>query len=72
MWGRALGIVFAGPFTYFLVRGYITKSLGLRLCTFMTMGAAQGLVGWWMVKSGLEVQFLSTAPLCMHVLLWML
>jgi cytochrome c oxidase assembly protein subunit 15 len=55
MWGRALGIVFAGPFAYFVLRGYITKSLGLRLCTLMTMGAAQGLVGWWMVQSGLEV-----------------
>ncbi|KAH8940037.1 hypothetical protein BDL97_15G066900 [Sphagnum fallax] len=54
MWGRALGVVFAGPFAYFLVRGYITKRLALRLSTLMTMGATQGLVGWWMVKSGLE------------------
>ncbi|KAG0623141.1 hypothetical protein M758_3G151100 [Ceratodon purpureus] len=54
MWGRALGIVFAGPFAYFVLRGYITQRLGLRLSALMTMGAAQGFVGWWMVKSGLE------------------
>lgn len=54
MWGRALGIVFAGPFAYFVLRGYISQRLGLRLCTLMTMGAAQGFVGWWMVQSGLE------------------
>lgn len=55
MWGRALGVVFAGPFAYFVLRGYISKRLGLRLSALMTMGAAQGFVGWWMVKSGLEV-----------------
>jgi len=55
MWGRALGIVFAGPFAYFVLRGYISQRLGLRLSALMTMGAAQGFVGWWMVKSGLEV-----------------
>lgn len=54
MWGRALGVVFAGPFAYFVLRGYISKRLGLRLSALMTMGAAQGFVGWWMVKSGLE------------------
>jgi cytochrome c oxidase assembly protein subunit 15 len=64
MWGRALGVVFAGPFAYFLVRGYITKRLALRLSTLMTMGATQGLVGWWMVKSGLEVRD-SQSHLCM-------
>lgn len=62
MWGRALGIVFAGPFAYFVLRGYISQRLGLRLSALMTMGAAQGFVGWWMVKSGLEV----CIPLYIH------
>lgn len=55
MWGRALGIMFALPFSYFLHKGYITLQLGLRLSALFGLGAGQGLIGWWMVKSGLEV-----------------
>ncbi|GMH05875.1 hypothetical protein Nepgr_007715 [Nepenthes gracilis] len=54
MWGRALGIMFALPFSYFLRRGFITLQLGLRLSALFALGAGQGLIGWWMVKSGLE------------------
>ncbi|XP_008805173.2 cytochrome c oxidase assembly protein COX15 isoform X2 [Phoenix dactylifera] len=54
MWGRGLGAVFALPFTYFLAKGYITRQLGLRLTALFALGAGQGLIGWWMVKSGLE------------------
>ena len=34
MWGRALGIMFALPFSYFLRKGYITVRLGLKLYSF--------------------------------------
>ncbi|KAK7299882.1 hypothetical protein RJT34_10710 [Clitoria ternatea] len=54
MWGRALGIMFALPYSYFLHKGYITVRLGLRLSALFALGAGQGLIGWWMVKSGLE------------------
>ncbi|WCJ32539.1 Heme A synthase [Euphorbia peplus] len=54
MWGRGLGIVFALPFSYFLRKRYITVGLGLRLSGLFALGAGQGLIGWWMVKSGLE------------------
>ncbi|XP_039801179.1 cytochrome c oxidase assembly protein COX15-like isoform X1 [Panicum virgatum] len=54
MWGRALGFVFAGPFAYFIAKGYVTRHLGLRLSALFALGGAQGLIGWWMVKSGLE------------------
>ncbi|OAY70561.1 cytochrome c oxidase assembly protein COX15 [Ananas comosus] len=54
MWGRALGVVFAVPFAYFLAKGYITRQLGVRLSALFALGAGQGLIGWWMVKSGLE------------------
>ena len=56
MWGRALGVMFALPFSYFLRKGYITLGLGLRLSALFALGAGQGLIGWWMVKSGLEVR----------------
>ncbi|KAF9587751.1 hypothetical protein IFM89_004728 [Coptis chinensis] len=35
-------------------RGYITVRLGVRLSALFALGAGQGLIGWWMVKSGLE------------------
>ncbi|WZZ89709.1 hypothetical protein YC2023_118288 [Brassica napus] len=54
MWGRGLGIMFALPFSYFLRKGYITLRLGVQLSGLFALGAGQGFIGWWMVKSGLE------------------
>eukprot|EP00238_Polyblepharides_amylifera_P001205 CAMPEP_0196571066 /NCGR_PEP_ID=MMETSP1081-20130531/1233_1 /TAXON_ID=36882 /ORGANISM="Pyramimonas amylifera, Strain CCMP720" /LENGTH=348 /DNA_ID=CAMNT_0041887827 /DNA_START=580 /DNA_END=1626 /DNA_ORIENTATION=+ len=54
MWGRALGLMFFFPAAYFTARGFVTPRLAVRLGALFTMGGAQGLVGWWMVKSGLE------------------
>ncbi|GBG77700.1 hypothetical protein CBR_g24146 [Chara braunii] len=54
MWGRGLGFFFALPCAFFLKKGYITKPLGARLALLFGAGGGQGLVGWWMVKSGLE------------------
>ncbi|CAD7696807.1 unnamed protein product [Ostreobium quekettii] len=54
MWGRMLGLVFAGPAVYFLSRGMITPLMGRRLGLLFLMGGTQGLVGWWMVRSGLQ------------------
>lgn len=55
MWGRILGLVFAVPAAYFVARGVVTRRLGTRLGLLFLMGGTQGLVGWWMVKSGLQV-----------------
>lgn len=54
MWGRALGLVFAIPAAVFVARGAVTARLGTRLGLLFLMGGTQGLVGWWMVKSGLQ------------------
>eukprot|EP00892_Ulva_mutabilis_P006279 jgi/Ulvmu1/4022/UM189_0006.1 len=54
MWGRALGLVFALPALYFAGRGHIRGALAGRLGLLFLMGGAQGFVGWWMVKSGLQ------------------
>lgn len=72
MWGRALGFVFAVPAVYFGLRGYINLALSKNLGLFFLMGGTQGLVGWWMVKSGLQVRlcvsmFLLKPCMC-HVL----
>jgi len=55
MWGRGLGVYFALPLCAFLAKGWITKRLGARLVSFFGLGAAQGAIGWWMVKSGLTL-----------------
>ncbi|KAK9808351.1 hypothetical protein WJX73_005348 [Symbiochloris irregularis] len=54
MWGRALGLVFVVPAVYFTARGAVKGPLAARLGLLGAMGGAQGLVGWWMVRSGLE------------------
>jgi len=51
--GRLIGFVFLIPFLYFLIRGRIDRSLGIRLGTVFGLGALQGLLGWLMVRSGL-------------------
>lgn len=56
MWGRGLGVLFVLPYAYFLTKGFITRRLGVRLSALFALGAGQGLIGWWMVKSGLEVR----------------
>ena len=51
--GRFIGLIFALPFLYFLVRRAVKKSLIPRLVLLFMLGGAQGVIGWWMVKSGL-------------------
>lgn len=58
MWGRALGVMFALPFSYFIRKGYINLRLGVRLAGLFALGGGQGMIGWWMVKSGLEVSII--------------
>ncbi len=51
--GRALGLVFLIPLVFFLIRGKIERSLIPRLILVFVIGALQGLLGWYMVRSGL-------------------
>jgi cytochrome c oxidase assembly protein subunit 15 len=51
--GRSIGTVFLLPFLYFLVRGMLTRPLVPRLALAFVLGGLQGLLGWYMVKSGL-------------------
>ena len=51
--GRSIGMIFLLPFLYFLFRGKIEKSLTPKLITMFILGGLQGLMGWYMVKSGL-------------------
>jgi cytochrome c oxidase assembly protein subunit 15 len=51
--GRAIGVVFLLPFLYFLLRRKIEKPFIPRLGFMFVLGGLQGLLGWYMVKSGL-------------------
>ena len=53
MMGRLLGIVFLIPFIYFLITKQLSKRLIIQSSVLLLMGVSQGLIGWWMVKSGL-------------------
>lgn len=56
LWGRLIGVVFFVPFVVFVVRGWVDRRLGLRLAGLFVLGGAQGVMGWYMVKSGLVDQ----------------
>jgi cytochrome c oxidase assembly protein subunit 15 len=51
--GRTIGLVFLLPFLYFLIRGWIERPLIPKLIAMFVLGALQGALGWYMVKSGL-------------------
>lgn len=54
LWARLLGVVFAIGFIYFLVKRYFDQDMVLPLIMLFVLGAAQGLIGWIMVASGLN------------------
>jgi cytochrome c oxidase assembly protein subunit 15 len=58
--GRLIGVVFVGPLAYYSLRRKIPKALTLRLLGLATLIGAQGAIGWYMVKSGLEDSLLET------------
>jgi len=51
--GRLIGIVFLLPLLYFVVRRRVDRSLAPKLAGVFVLGGLQGLLGWYMVKSGL-------------------
>ncbi len=53
MLGRLIGVVFLLPFVYFGLRKMIKPGLTPRLMIMFVLGGLQGLLGWYMVKSGL-------------------
>jgi len=52
--GRLIGISFIVPLTYFTLKKKVSPRLSLKLTTLALLIGAQGLLGWYMVKSGLE------------------
>lgn len=53
MLGRAIGLIFLIPFVFFWMTRRIPPSLLPKLLGLFCLGGLQGLLGWYMVKSGL-------------------
>ena len=53
LWGRLIGAAFLLPGLYFFFRGWLGRRLAMKLLLIFVLGAAQGGLGWYMVKSGL-------------------
>jgi len=51
--GRFIGLAFIIPFIYFIIRKKLTKSTIKKCLVLLSLGAFQGFLGWYMVKSGL-------------------
>ncbi len=73
--GRTIGIAFAVPFAVFALRGYFTAREIPRYLLMFVLGGLQGVLGWYMVKSGLVdnpqvSQYRLTAHLVMAFLIY--
>lgn len=51
--GRIIGVVFIIPFVYFLAKKKLNRETINKCIILLGMGAFQGFLGWFMVKSGL-------------------
>jgi cytochrome c oxidase assembly protein subunit 15 len=73
--GRLIGVAFFVPFAWFLLRRMIDRPLAWKLAGIFALGALQGAMGWYMVKSGLVAdprvsQFRLTAHLALAFLIY--
>jgi cytochrome c oxidase assembly protein subunit 15 len=65
---RGVGLVFAIPYLLFMVQGRIPRSLRLRLTALPLLTLGQGVLGWYMVQSGLvERSSVSAYRLAAHL-----
>jgi len=58
MLGRAIGAAFILPGLFFAARGMLTKNIARRSLVIGSLIGFQGVLGWYMVKSGLDEQLM--------------
>lgn len=58
--GRIIGIAFVLPLSYFAARKKLTTSMPAKLTGMALLLGFQGVLGWYMVKSGLEDSIMET------------
>lgn len=60
--GRVIGLAYVLPLLGFLVAGWVPRRLILPLLAIGPLIALQGVVGWFMVKSGLSPNQIAVSP----------
>lgn len=73
--GRLIGVLYLFPMLFFMMRGMVRRPLVPKLLLLFVLGGCQGLLGWYMVKSGLVdrpdvSQYRLTAHLGLAVLVY--
>lgn len=67
--GRIIGLVFILPMLWFLFKKWIDRQLLNQLIILLLLGALQGFLGWFMVKSGLvDAPAVSHYRLAIHLI----
>ena len=65
---RCIGMVFILPMIFFIITKKISNKLMINLFILLLFGIFQALVGWWMVKSGLNNNpYVSSYRLAFHL-----
>lgn len=68
LWARTMGFVFAIPFFFFLLKGWLDKMLKRRLLVVVLLAALVASFGWIMVASGLvDRPWVNAYKLTMHL-----
>ena len=68
--GRLIGIIFIIPFIYFALKKHFSNEELYSYSFLLFLGGAQGIIGWWMVKSGLDVNpYVSHLRLAVHLII---
>jgi cytochrome c oxidase assembly protein subunit 15 len=68
--GRFIGLAYALPLLWFAVKRAIPRGYGFRLGALLVLGGLQGVIGWWMVASGLvDRPEVSHIRLAVHLLM---
>ena len=66
--GRVIGLIYFLPLMFFALKGMVPKDWYGRLFGLFILGGLQGLMGWYMVKSGLvDVPHVSQYRLTAHL-----
>ena len=60
MWGRFIGLSFILPGAYFAYKGYMSPAIQKRSLVIGSLIGFQGLLGWLMVRSGLDPEIEET------------
>ena len=69
VFARMIGVFFLLPLIYFIIKKQLNSSLYLRLSIVFIFGLFQALIGWWMVKSGLnDNPYVSPYRLTFHLI----